>query len=195
MSAIMIRLIERALVRFEKPATLTDRDRETLNALLEPDEYQEVIRIRADISHVRDLRQGMLMMTPEFAEAELALTNYGVDLYWEEREYNRHANTMRKAKEKLPGTSPGVRQGLEANIANRKLGMAGHLANSVKFFDALPPMAKRFLEPFERPATSFIALCRSRKDRDIVFFPDELTAWQQAYKEVFERKLKDLRSL
>ena len=73
----------------------------------------------------------MLMMTPEFAEAELALTNYGVDLYWEEREYNRHANTMRKAKEKLPGTSPGVRQGLEANIANRKLWMAGHLANSV----------------------------------------------------------------
>ena len=83
MSAIMIRLIERALVRFEKPATLTDRDRETLNALLEPDEYQEVIRIRADISHVRDLRQGMLMMTPEFAEAELALTNFGVYLFWE----------------------------------------------------------------------------------------------------------------
>ncbi|MFX4084052.1 hypothetical protein ACKU27_02990 [Sphingobium yanoikuyae] len=195
MSAILIRLNERALLRLETPATLTERDQETFDALLSPDERAEVWRRYSDIKHVRDLMTHMLLRTQEYVEIGTELDNYAVDIMWDRREYMTHVNTLGKLKAQLPTLrNPEARASAERSIEIHTEIVEGYLNRMVGFYDALSPQAQRFIKPFNRPITSPDDVRRYEQDRDLIFFPGWLTALQQAYKEVLSLKLEALKS-
>lgn len=183
MSAKLIRAIQRAMLKLVTPATLSAQDRGALNNLLSPDEINEVFRTYADIKQIRELIHAAFYLN-EYEDVEHELIWFYDAMYWDAITYRAH---RRAAETKYPKGS--YWSNIHTQIAE------GYLARAVGYYDSMSKIAQRTILPFNRPITSYAPLYAKQPDRDLILWGDELTAWQQAYKEVFELKLKDLGAL
>lgn len=196
MSAILIKCIERAIVRLSTPSTLSSGDRDTLDALLDLDEKLEVHRLFEGFNSMRCAMAFMFMLTPEYEQISKEIEGLGVDLYWARRTRNGHLRVIEQKKSLLSKNprNPHVREPLERHLFAHTQMAQGYLDQMVGYFDAMSDFAKRHFRPFERPISD-PDVFRRVPDIYLVLWPDWITPLQDAYREVLMKKLERLLSL
>lgn len=200
MSRLAIRVIEKALASLRVPANLTDNDRWKLDQLLSAAEQLEVSRLYGEIKQGRDFMALPIYYSEEFWEVHVELEGYEVDMWWNKRYYRSHARKLniqqkRIAEYRAKGyKNPNAYAEPNRLIAFNMREMDAWLGRMVKCYNALTPYAKQFFIPPVFPV-SIPAQLERPAGRDLAFWPNSPTAWQEAYIEVLERKLAALRLL